>query len=187
LAVPLVATKAFCDESFTISQVRGAALVREVGDYMWRRPSSGDNLYAGDRLRVRRGELILLLPQSMLKVVNEGEVEISVELSDGFCRPWDNDIELFIGSYVFKMNRQKVSKELRLHTPYSEIEASDDAIFEMEVTAKGSKINVISGKVFIKHYRDINADETVIEAGNRAQIGASRIFLPKNSEMATMK
>lgn len=186
LLVPMFATTAIGDESFTISEVQGDSLFREAGDYMWRRPSGGDVMYAGDRLRVRNGELTLILPQSTMTVINEGEVQIPVELIDGLPEPWDNDIEMYIGSYTFQMVEQKEGRELKLVTPCGEIEASDDARFNLEVTVKGSTITVLAGKVFIKHRRQNPEDEVIVEAGNIAQIAPDSISL-KDAGAVAMK
>jgi hypothetical protein len=185
LALTIAATFAisgFCTLSFadgdpaiTVAGVEGNTLLREVGEYMWSRPEKGQNIYAGDRLRLRNGELEIDFPQGSMTVFDLGELEIPVELADGYAEPWANDLRLYIGDYAFDMLAGEQS--LKIRTLFGEIETNGPAKFSLKITVSGTDLNVFSGSVTVSHRSPASLNPQTVEAGNSAMISKKKIRL----------
>lgn len=162
------------------SMIRGDCLAREVGEYLWRRPNEGQAIYAGDRIRLRNGEARIEFPQFTFRMFEYAEVEVPVQLIDGFAEPWQNDLELFVGSYSFEFNENSKLNPIKLVTMYGDISVETDARFSVEITVDGIEINVLSGSISLKH-RNVGSHKQVkVNQSHAAQITSSGIFLTKN-------
>lgn len=162
---------AFAQNSIEITQVQGDSLVRELGDYMWKNPNKGTELYAGDRMRVRGGELAVLFPQAEIRILDEGEMEIPVEVVDGYAGMWENDLDVYIGTYEIRFREQRAGLELTLDTPFADITADDNSVFNLDITASGMTVEVLFGKVTI----ECNESIKEVPGGNIIQVNTTAI------------
>lgn len=180
LALTIVAftVTAFADDTISVTELEGSALVREVGEYLWRSPEVGQAVYAGDRIRLRSGEMKMVFPQGSMLMYGNGEVELPVALVNNLVEPWNNDLALFVGSYDFDLSEEVTEQPLHLVTLFGRIVASHAAKFDIRVTPKGTILTVLSGQVRVHHrlLRDVYAKN--VKAGDVLRINseAMRIY-----------
>jgi hypothetical protein len=182
-AMLLFAGQADADDEMLVFDVQGDALVRELGDYLWRRPANGLALYAGDRLRLRQGEIAVAFPQATLRILDEGEIEVPVELVDGFAEDWENDVELLNGSYTIDLNDLNKERPLMILTHSAQVETDGTAQVKMNVTVDGVSVTVLSGQVTIRH-RITGAIKNA-SAGMNANISRTQMSVLKVAAQAT--
>jgi len=169
----------FADEVIRVTDVKGDALFRELGDYMWSKPEIGQFIFAGDRLRVRFGEAAIEFPQGTLRIIDQGEVELPVQLVDGFAAPWKNDLTLFIGSYEFESNGSE--GRLKIQTLFGVIDVGGAARFTIDTNVNGSEIKVLAGNVRIKHRKNRTQSPITLGSGQSLGIGLRGFQLAKGN------
>jgi hypothetical protein len=176
LAVLAPASAAPTSEAMAVQQAEGDAIIRPIGEYMWRRTRSGDELGAGDRVRVRGGLVRVDLPVASLTVRNEGEFELGAQLTDqGALLPWNHDLRLYIGSYEMEVASQSHASGLLATTLFGEI-VSTNAVMSIEETAQGTRVTVVSGAAEIRH-RYVSTRPIAAKAGDCVAITSKSLRL----------
>ena len=141
----------FADDGIVIMEVKGNALYREVGDYLWKNPEAGQGIYAGDNLQVRHGEALIDFPQGSVTISETGRIELPVDLVDGFSEPWDNELILLIGNYAIDFTGDAIRPVLKITTAFVEIEVDAMAKITLKNSAKANRLSVIAGTVTVRH------------------------------------
>jgi len=156
------------DESFNVGLVEGNAKLRPIGDYLWRTPSRGQSLDAGDRLRVRNGRLEVLFPQGLVRMEETGEMEIPVDLTEGIPEPWADDVMLYIGEYTLQ---HRGERSWKIKTLFAEIEPqSTTTEFQIRQTQEGMEIQILSGSIAIQPLRKTLIAPLTAKSGQTAFI-----------------
>ena len=176
-----VATYAAAEDTIRVSKVYGKALIREGGDYLWKKSKVGQVLGAGDHLQLRTGEARIEMGPAVLRIKNVGRIE--VPLLDGErAGPWNRDLVLLIGNY--SLDTEGMQQPLKLIAPFNEVYVSEDAHLRMKVTASETTLLVLTGKVDVRHRWVRGNPQASIGAGSIAIISAKGIHKKRPGALA---
>ena len=190
----VLSSVAIADDFFVLTDMKGDVLIREAGEHIWQRPMEGQFVYAGDRFKLRSGEIQVEFPQATLHIFDKGEVLIPGENPEEQASNWRKDLQLFIGSYGVDLHGdgrifgERISPRdcrITLITLFGRIEAKGHAKVHVNTTLHGSKVDVLEGKVTIYHRWEDSVVPRTLVAGQTAEVSLKDISTqPKTTNSA---